>query len=395
MVPMLVVRQGEVAVIKSFVGLPTLDTSGTEFKFGSIVRPGRRGIWQEPLRTGKYPLNPRTYAAEIVPTSILTLNWAAASSTAHNLDAALNPIEGKSREGFVFRIDLQVQIHVSDVKAPKVISMVGTMQNLVNEVLQSAVGNHFRNTLQRLEAVRFIETRDEVQATANEAVTRYLASYDVETRGVYIQDVVFPPELVEVLTQREIARQEKATFHEQRDAQAARIEVEKARGTADMQGQLASSQVSIEINSNNADARAAQARGEAAYTETTARADATKVEVLGLAEASRIQAVGNAEASRTRAIGLSEAKAAEALGLARATGFEAQKAALGPGATSLVAAISAISEGHVDVMPEVLVTGGGGLSFEGLAATLIQRFATERVPVVAVPPQVEPPAPDA
>src|SRR6478609_5069150 len=34
MVPMLVVNQGEVAVIKAFVGLPTLDTSGTEFKFG-------------------------------------------------------------------------------------------------------------------------------------------------------------------------------------------------------------------------------------------------------------------------------------------------------------------------------------------------------------------------
>ena len=54
---MLVVNQGEVAVIKSYVGLPTLDTSGPEFKFGSIVQPGHRGIWREALRTGKYPLN--------------------------------------------------------------------------------------------------------------------------------------------------------------------------------------------------------------------------------------------------------------------------------------------------------------------------------------------------
>jgi regulator of protease activity HflC (stomatin/prohibitin superfamily) len=385
MVPMLVVRQGEVAVVKSFVGLPTLDTSGAEFKFGSIVRPGRRGIWQEPLRTGKYPINPRIYAAEIVPTSILTLNWASASSQAHNLDSSLSPIEGKSREGFVFRIDLQVQIHVSDTKAPKVISMVGTMQNLVNEVLQSAVGNHFRNTLQRLEAVRFIETRDEVQEAAREAVTRYLASYDVETRGVYIQDVIFPDELVQVLTEREIAKQEKATFHEQREAQQARIEVERARGTADMQGQLATSQVSIEINANTAEARAAQARGEAAYVETTARAEATKVEVmgradasrieaLGRAEASKVQAVGGAEATRAEAVGLAEAKAAEALGLARAEGFEAQKDALGPAATAIVAAINAIAEGRVDIVPDVLVTGGAG-SIEGLAAALIQRFA--------------------
>ncbi|HKE74553.1 MAG TPA: SPFH domain-containing protein, partial [Acidimicrobiales bacterium] len=207
LVPMLVVNQGEVAVIKGFVGLPTLDTSGAEFKFGSIVRPGHRGIWEEPLRTGKYAINPRVYAAEIVPTFILTLNWANAQSQAHDLDARLEPIVGKSREGFIFTIDLQVQIHVSDTKAPKVISMVGTMLNLVNEVLQSAVGNHFRNTLQELEAVRFIETRREVQASAYQAVREYLGAYDVETRGVYIQDVVFPQELVDVLTRREIANQ--------------------------------------------------------------------------------------------------------------------------------------------------------------------------------------------
>jgi uncharacterized membrane protein YqiK len=385
MVPMLVVRQGQVAVIKSFVGLPTLDTSGEEFKFGSIVRPGHRGIWQEPLRTGKFPINPRCYAAEVVPTSILTLNWASVVSQAHNLDSMLNPIEGKSREGFVFKIDLQVQIHVPDTKAPKVISMVGTMQNLVNEVLQSAVGNHFRNTLQRLEAIRFIETRDEVQTAALEAIRRYLGAYEVETRGVYIQDVVFPEELVEVLTRREIAKQEKATFEEQQKAQTARIEVERARGTAEMQSQLATSSVSIEINRNQAEAREAEAKGQAAYVETTARAEATKVEVLGRAEASRVEALGRADATRveavgraqavtTESVGLAEARATEALGLARAQGFEAQKEALGPLATALVAVVNAIAEGRIDVVPDVLVTSGGG-SLDGLAATLIRRFA--------------------
>jgi regulator of protease activity HflC (stomatin/prohibitin superfamily) len=395
MVPMLVVKQGEVAVVKAFVGQPTLDTSGTEFKFGSIVQPGHRGIWQEPLRTGKYPINPRCYAAEIVPTSILTLNWATAVSQAHNLDAQLSPIEGKSREGFVFRIDLQVQIHVPDTKAPKVISMVGTMQNLVNEVLQSAVGNHFRNTLQALEAIQFIETRQSVQQAALEAVSRYLSAYEVETRGVYIQDVEFPAELVEVLTQRESAKQEKATFEEQQRAQMARIDVEKARGTADMQGQLASSQVSVDINHNQANARAEAARGEAAYVETLARADAAKVEVLGkaeatkieaigLADATRVQAMGGAEASRAEAVGLAQAKAIEAQGVATAQGFEAQKQALGEGATAIVNAIKAIAEGQIKVMPDVLVSGGGG-SVEGLAASLIKMFRDRDAVAIEAP----------
>jgi regulator of protease activity HflC (stomatin/prohibitin superfamily) len=353
LVPMLVVNQGEVAVIKGFVGLPTADTSGAEFKFGSIVRPGHRGIWQEPLRTGKYAINPRVYAAEIVPTFILTLNWADATSEAHDLDAQLSSIVGKSREGFIFQIDLQVQIHVPDTRAPKVISMVGTMRNLVSEVLQSAVGNHFRNTLQALEAVKFIETRREVQAAAFEAITRYLSQYEVETKGVYIQDVAFPQELVVVLTQREIANQEKATFEEQQRAETSRIEMEKAKGTANMQSQLAGAQVGVQIKTNEAQAREAEARGEAAY----------------------VQLTGEAEGARRQAIGLGEAKATEALGLARAIGFEAQKEALGGPATAVVAVANAVADGHITVVPEVLVTGGGGGSFDGLAATLMRYLA--------------------
>ena len=96
--------------------------------------------------------------------------------------------------------------------------------------------------MQTLEAVRFIETRAQVQESAHEAITAYLDAYDVETRGVYIQDVEFPEELVLVLTQREIANQEQATSSS-RSAQMARVEMEKAKGTADMQAQLADSAV--------------------------------------------------------------------------------------------------------------------------------------------------------
>ncbi|MCW8966819.1 MAG: SPFH domain-containing protein, partial [Candidatus Pacearchaeota archaeon] len=211
-VPMLVVEQGQVAVVKSYVGLVTKDTSGDEFKFGSLVRPGHRGIWQEPLRTGKYPINPRCYQPVIVPTSILTLNWAEATSKAHDLDSQLSQIDAKSKEGFEFAIDLQVQIHISDTKAPKVISMVGTMQNLINEVLQAAVGNHFRDKLQSMKAIEFIEHRQQVQEDAFDHISGKLTDYKVETKGVYIQDVVLPGDLVKVLTQREIASQEVETF---------------------------------------------------------------------------------------------------------------------------------------------------------------------------------------
>ncbi|NLO74442.1 MAG: hypothetical protein GX100_10095 [candidate division WS1 bacterium] len=340
LVPMLVVEQGEVAVVKGYVGLATQDTSGSEFKFGSLVRPGHRGIWQEPLRTSKYPLNPHCYQYEIVPTFILTLNWADATSNAHNLDARLQPIEAKSREGFIFRIALQVQIHVPDTWAPRVISSVGTMFNLVNEVLQAAVGNHFRDKLQSMPAVTFIETRQQVQEEAFRHIQDQLAQYQVETKGVYIQDVVLPEQLVVVLTQREIANQEIQTYQKQKQAQDQRITMEQAKGTADMQAQLAQARVNVEIQTNNANARKAQADGESAYIRETGAAQGAQV---------------------------------EAVGLARAKAFSAQVEALGQGPTAMVNAVTVLADRGLKFVPEILVTGGGeGSSLDGLAATLMK-----------------------
>ncbi len=154
---------------------------------------------------------------------------------------------------------------------------------------------------------------------------------------MYIQDVDFPDELVDVLTKREIANQEKETYAEEERAEVARVEREKAKGTADMQAQLAQSAVGIDIKNNEAQAREAQARGEAAFVRLT----------------------GEAEASKTQAIGLAEAKATEALGLARAAGFQAQTEALGQTATALVAVANAVADGHITVVPEVLVDRWG------------------------------------
>jgi hypothetical protein len=353
-VPMLVVEQGQVAVVKAYVGLPTQDTSGIEFKFGSLVRPGHRGIWQEPLRTGKYPINPRCYQAVIVPTFIITLNWADVVSQAHNLDAQLKQIEAKSSEGFHFAIDLQVQIHIPDTQAPYVISMVGSVPNLVNEVLQAAVGNHFRNKLQSMPAVSFIATREAVQKGAFEYVKDELAKYRVETRGVYIQAVVLPEQLVEVLTQREIANQQIETYKMQKSAQDQRTETEKAKGTADMQADLAKSQVGVDIQNNRTAARKMEAQGEATFIEQT-----------GAAQGAQVRAVG----------------------LARAEAYERQVAALGQNATALVNAVEALSKSNVPFMPNTLVMGGsdGSGTLGGVMALLMRQIDAGLTPKLPPP----------
>ncbi|HEX9462606.1 MAG TPA: SPFH domain-containing protein [Alphaproteobacteria bacterium] len=356
MVPMLVVNQGEVAVVKAYVGLATEDISRAEFKFGSLVRPGHRGIWQEPLRTGKYAINPRCYSVEIVPTFILTLNWAEASSTAYNLDKDLRQIIAKSKEGFVFNIDLQVQIHVPDTEAPKVISIVGTMSNLVSEVLQAAVGNHFRDKLQSMPAIDFIENRQEVQRQAQDHISARLQEYKVETRGVYIQDVVLPSQLVQVLTAREIANQQRATYVAEKEAQDKRLDLEASRGKADMQSELAKSTVGIDIARNKASAVQAEADGES-Y---------------------RLEKVGRASAVKT-----------EAEGLAVARGLEAQQLAIGKEQTMAVNIAKALAGGLQRFMPENLaLTIGDNGGVPGLAGLvpLAMRFLQTRETAPAATP---------
>jgi len=207
--------------------------------------------------------------------------------------------------------------------------MVGTMQNLVNEVLQAVVGNYFRDTLQGMAAVQFIENRAAVQTQAQAYITEQIRKYNVETRGVYIQDVVLPAEIVSVLTQREIANQEKVTFTAQKEAQLNRIAMEKQAGLADRQRDLAGSEVDIVIKENRARARKAEADGEATYIEQTGRARGAEI---------------------------------EAVGLARAKGFEAQKEALGPETTALVNVVSELAKSANRFVPDILVNGSNGAS---------------------------------
>src|SRR5260370_17382744 len=101
--------------------------------------------------------------------------------------------------------------------------------------------------------------RQAIQEDAFAHIMRKVEEYQAETKGVYIQDVVLPNELVQVLTQREIAHQEKETYNQQKIAQEARVELENERGRADMQPELAATAVGMQIAANTATARKSHA----------------------------------------------------------------------------------------------------------------------------------------
>jgi hypothetical protein len=176
-----------------------------------------------------------------------------------------------------------------------------------------------------------------VQNEAQEHITEKLKEYRIETRGVYIQDVVFPQQLVDVLTAREIANQQQETYRAEEKAQGQRLELEQARGRADMQSDLAKSSVGIDIARNRAQGVQAEADGES-Y---------------------RLEKVGRASAVRT-----------EADGLAIAKGLEAQQLAIGKDQAAMINAVRALAAGTQRFVPEnlALSLGGDGGIAQGINA---------------------------
>ena len=175
-VPMLEIPIGHVGVVISFVGMAHVDVSGVEFKHGDLVDVGHKGVWVTPLYPGKHPINTRIMKVELVPTTNIVLNWANRTES-HNYDAKLSSITVRSRDGFGFNLDVAQIIHVGALDAPKVISRVGSMQNLVDHVLQPIVGNYFRNSAQNFTVLDFLSARSERQTDAARHIRIALAAY--------------------------------------------------------------------------------------------------------------------------------------------------------------------------------------------------------------------------
>src|ERR1700730_14825765 len=58
--PMTAVPIANVGVVIAYVGEPGKDVTGDAFKHGNIVGKGEKGVWNDPLDPGMYPINPYT-----------------------------------------------------------------------------------------------------------------------------------------------------------------------------------------------------------------------------------------------------------------------------------------------------------------------------------------------
>jgi uncharacterized membrane protein YqiK len=348
LVPMTEIPIGYVGVVVSYVGRKHVDLSGDEFKHGDLVEPGRKGVWIDPLLPGKHPVNTRIMKVELVPTTNIVLNWAPRVE-AHRYDEKLAAIMVRSKDGFSFSLEVSQIIHIGMKTAPRVISRVGSMQNLVDHVLQPTVANYFRNSAQQVTVLDFLSARSERQKEAFEHIKAAVATYDVECVDTLIGDILPPAELMKTQTDRKIADELQRTYEVQREAQVKRQDLERETAVANMQSEVVRSEQMVRIAERNASAVAETAKGQAAATRAQAEAQADAVRFKGAAQAEAIRAVGSARADAYK-------QGSDSLGI--------------PGYTAMQMA-SLLGRHRVKLVPDVAVGGNGSSQ---LADVLIGRM---------------------
>jgi uncharacterized membrane protein YqiK len=367
--PMTEIPIGHVGVVISFFGEEGKDTSGEDFRHGNIVQKGHKGVWNEPLGPGKYPLNRYIMKVEIVPTTNLVLNWASARTESHQLDRHLSTITVRSRDGFPFNLDVSQIIHVPASQAPKVIARFGGMVNLVSQVLEPTIGNYFRNSAQNSDVISFLSSRKERQESARSHIRAVLEEYDVNAVDTLIGDIVPPESLMKTLTDRKIAEEQKATFETQQKAQEQRQGMEKEMALADMQRELMTAQQSVIISERTADAAVKKTQGEASSVKVRIEADAIAMKLRAQAEAdaTRIKAEAEAQAIKLRAsaeaerielTGKAEASKILEIGRSNAEAYRLAVESMGGEAFVRLKITEEIAKGNIKIIPDILISGG-------------------------------------
>jgi regulator of protease activity HflC (stomatin/prohibitin superfamily) len=372
------VPPGYVAVLRSNIGLELTKSSmpqdmDKDSSFKQEVHEkdevilttdiNERGIWEKPIAPGVYNLNYLALTPFLVPTSAVTIDWAAGTDIRTEEEGMLQKVVGKvvgrkvlttgtqeppkeeietqkateffkfsqltltSKDGFILEADVRMIIRIRPQHASFVIARFGSVPNLIEQIVHPLIDSSFRNKAGEKKAIDFIQSRTSLQREALETAREVFEKYYVEAQNLLISYIKVDPTLLKTQTDKEIAIQQQEQFKEQAAAQEENIAVQEKTARAAKQKDVIDATLSIKINEDKADARRAEARGES---------DAIK----SLAD-------GTAYQNRETGKGLADA-------------YEAQSKVVGPERLALLKIMEQVATGKIQIVPNFLVNSGSG-----------------------------------
>jgi len=339
MIPKTIVEVGFVGVVVSYTGMVGEDLSGVEYRHGELVSEGNRGVWSTPLLPGKYAFN--TFAGKVisVPTTNIILKWIRSEVGSHHYDENLSEVSLITKDAFEPSLPLSVVIHIDYQKAPLVIQRFGDVKKLVEQTLDPMVSAYFKNIGQTRTLIQLIQERSDIQRLASQEMKDKFNHYNLELEEVLIGTpgtMTGSDAQIEIilnqLRARQIAVEQIETYNRQETAATKERELREAQARAEQQRNITESELSIIVLSNQGKAEYQRALQQAAQIKTLAQAEAERI-------------------ART--------------GIAQAIATEEQVAAYGGPQFQVTQQVmnrfaEAVQQSRVDVVPRVVVAGGGG-----------------------------------
>ncbi|MHB1418407.1 MAG: SPFH domain-containing protein [Bacillota bacterium] len=337
-----VVNQGEVAVIISNVGkkpeqsaaVGDPNPSGDKIE-SYVVEKGYRGIQLDVVGPGTYYVNKRAYIPIIVKTTNITIDWDDESTV-----GSFNPLNVTSKDGFIIKVGVKVVIRVQPAQAPYMVARIGSIDNLVKNVIHPLIDSSFRNQASSTEAMKFLQDRHEQQEKALERAQTELEKYHVEVLSVLICQIQIPEALMETQTNKVIAAQQQDMYAQQREAEVKRIDMERTRAQANKQGEIVTAEIGVKV------------------------AEQEKIKTITIAEgnSSRVKLEGQGEAEKILAIGKSTAEA-----------YDLTREAIGPESVALIELMKLIASGNIKITPDIVAGGDSGSLLNILLAKMLDR----------------------
>ncbi len=337
MIPKTIIEVGNVGVVVSYTGETGADLSGLEYRHGELVSKGNRGVWSEALLPGKYAFN--TYAGKVttVPTTNIILKWIRGDVGAHHFDENLTEVSLITKDAFEPSLPLSVVVHIDYQKAPLVIQRFGDIKKLVEQTLDPMVSAYFKNVGQTRTLIQLLQDRSAIQMQAGVEMKEKFAHYNLELEEVLIGTPSSPENDTQIetilnqLRSRQVAAEQVETYDRQEKAAIKERELREAESRAQMQTKMTEAELSINIQTS---------QGKAEYQRS-------------IQQAAQIRALAEAEAERVARVGIAQALATE----------EQVRAYGGPQFQVTQQVLNrfseAIQQSGVDVVPRVMVAGGG------------------------------------
>lgn len=370
------VLPGYVAVLRSNIGLEL--AKGTEGPAPTDKEPdlkqpihekeevilttdrNQRGIWKEPVAPGKYNMNPLAFTAYKVPTSAITIDWAAGTDIRTSDDILIQtgaatvrkvPKEESSRrkeetrtykateffkfsqltvtskDGFILEVDVRLVIRIRPPNAPFIIQRFGSVENLIEQIVHPLIDSSFRNNAGEKKAIDFIQGRTALQKDALDKARDEFDKYHVEAQNLLIAYIDVDENLLKTQTEKEIASQQQEQYKQQALAQQENIAVQEQTARAAKQKDVIDAKLGIDIAADKATAKIKESEG--------------------IREATKIEADGIAYKNREEGKGLADA-------------YKAQADVIGADKLALIKVVTEVATGKVKIVPDFLIQGGEG-----------------------------------